>query len=53
MPDDKYINVRTTISTTITDIDILVEYIPLNTWILVTGYWDDENIWIDTENWID
>jgi hypothetical protein len=22
-------------------------------WILFTGFWDDSNIWVDTENWID
>ena len=22
-------------------------------WILTTGYWDDDNVWKDTEIWID
>ena len=24
-----------------------------NYWILNTGFWRDEGLWIDTENWID
>ena len=25
----------------------------VSNWILVTGFWRDIGIWIDTENWID
>jgi hypothetical protein len=52
MSDDKYINVRTTVSTTATDIDVLVEYVPADYWILTTGYWDNEGIWINDALWI-
>jgi hypothetical protein len=26
---------------------------PSQNWILQTGYWDDNGVWIDTSNWID
>ena len=53
MPEDKYINVKTTVNTTVTAIEIFSEYVDSDLWILATGYWEDENIWIDDANWID
>ena len=44
MPDDKYINVVTTVNTTSTTIDIFSEYVPADYWILTTGHWDSEGI---------
>jgi hypothetical protein len=26
---------------------------PIGSWILETGFWDDEGVWIDTSEWID
>jgi hypothetical protein len=25
----------------------------INNWILLTGFWNDGGVWIDTDNWID
>ncbi len=25
----------------------------VSNWILATGFWNDSNTWVDTENWID
>lgn len=52
MAEDKYIETTANVSTTATTINIFVEYSGV-TWLLATGYWLDDDIWSDTDFWID
>lgn len=51
MPEDKYINSKTTVETTSTTISIFTEYVEGDYWILRSGFWDNEGIWLNSAVW--
>lgn len=55
MPEEKEISVKTILTKTATTIEIFSYYDggDSNNWILATGDWNDEGIWIDEEVWND